>query len=276
MSLWDRFWNPERVREAQLEEKKTPTAKIVKTDFTRERPEQVTFEKLIRYHDMTPQIQVAVSSYAELITGTDIVFNTEDQEAKDFLEEWNRQNNFYDKFEGLVSTILITGNGLLEKLSGNDITDVEEVDMSTIVSKKRNEVGELEFYEQRQQSGKVVPLHNINDFIEFNLTHYSKQAWGRSLFYSLAVPRTTGFRTTAPLVEIMWGVEDAMAYRVGIVYQAPLFSLGVSHNLYTCYWAVFQRTLSLALSFGHVYRLVCIFSISQPLSLDSHHLHQDK
>jgi len=198
------FWNP------TIEEAKRPTAKIVRNQFTKEMPERVTFQKLMKYHDYTPQIQIAVSSYAELITGTDMQVQSDVTEAQEFMEEWIRQNNFYEKFEGLVSTVLICGNGLLEKLSGNDIQDVEEVDMTTIINKKRDDFGKLQWYEQRQQSGQIVPLKNVDDFIEFNLTTYSKQAWGRSLFHSLAVPRTTGFRTTAPLVEIMWGTEDAM------------------------------------------------------------------
>ncbi len=202
-TVLNEFWN------GTVEEVKKPTAKIVKTEYLKERPGKVTFQRLMNYHDFTPQIQIAVSSYAELITGTDLVVNTDDQEAKDFLEEWIRQTKFYDKFEGLVSTLLITGNALLEKLDKANIEDVEEVDMTTIESKKRTDVGELEYYEQRQQSGQLVQLTDTEQFIEFNLTHYSKQAWGRSLYYSLSVPRTTGFRTTAPLVEVLWGMEDA-------------------------------------------------------------------
>ncbi len=207
------FWNGEVAESTgpMIYEKKQPTAKIVKSTFSHERPAAITFERLMKYHDLTPQIQVAVSSYAELITGTDMVVNTEDVAAKDFLEEWIRQTGFYDKFEGMVATLLITGNALLEKLDAKDIEDVEEVDMTSIISKERDEFGKLQYYEQRQQGGAIVKIENIDDFIEFNLTHYSKQAWGRSLFYSLAVPRTTGYRTTAPLVEIMWGIEDAMA-----------------------------------------------------------------
>ena len=199
------FWN------GTIEEAAKPTAKIVKSEFIRERPEDVTFERLMRYHDATPQIQIAVSSYSELITGTEMIITTENQEAKDMLDEWIRRTGFYDKFEGMVTTLLIMGNAILEKLDKQNIEDVEEVDMTTIMAKKRTDVGELEYYEQRQQMGKIVRLEDVDKFIEFNLTHYSKQAWGRSLFYPLAIPRTTGFRTAAPLVEAMWGMEDAMA-----------------------------------------------------------------
>lgn len=204
--------SPIASKQALYEGKKEPQAKIVKSQFIREMPLKVTFERLMDYHDSTPQIRMPVSAYRELITGTDMTFNSEDDEATEFIEEWTRQNNFYDKFENMVTTLLICGNAILEKLSESEIEDVQEVDMTTILAKKRNDVGELEWYEQRQQQGKIVKLGlgNLDRFIEFNLTHYSQQAWGRSLFYPLAVPRVTGERIMSPLVEVLWGAEDAI------------------------------------------------------------------
>jgi len=194
------------------EANKVPLAKIVRSDFSREQPVQVTFERLLKYHDRTPQIQIAVSSYSELITGTEMTVNSENEEAKTLIEEWIRSTNFYDKFESLVTTVLITGNGILEKLDENDTQDVLEVDMATIIAKKRDTAGALEYYEHRTQNGQTDKLGEgkLGKFIEFNLTNYSRQPWGKSLFYSLAIPRTVGNRTTAPLIEIMWGIEDAM------------------------------------------------------------------
>lgn len=198
---------------SMIEEAKNPAAKIVRSDYSREQPHSVTFEKLILYHDRTPQLQIAVSSYAELITGTNMDFKTENEDAQDYLDEWARKTDFYTKFEGVVTTTLICGNSILEKLDENDTEDVEEVDMSTIISKKRDEFGHLEYYEHRTQNGMTDKLGegNLGKFIEFNLTSFSKQAWGRSLYYSLAVPRTVGNRVTPPLVEAMWGIEDAMS-----------------------------------------------------------------
>jgi len=196
-----------------MEKGKIPDAKIVKSQFIREQVENTTFEKLQRYHDLTPQIQIAVSSYTELITGTEMLISSDDERAKDILDEWIDKTGFYDKFESIVRTILICGNAILELLDEHDITDVAEVDMSTIIAKRRTDVGELMYYEQRVQTGGTAKLGegNLDRFIEFQLTSYSKQAWGKSLFFSLAVPRTTDFRTTAPMVEVMWGMEDAMA-----------------------------------------------------------------
>jgi len=93
-----------------------PLAEIWRSDYQREQPVQVTFQQLLNYYDRTPQIQVAVSSYAELITGTEMVMNTENEDAQVFLKEWCRKSNFYDKFESLVITWLICGNAILEKL----------------------------------------------------------------------------------------------------------------------------------------------------------------
>jgi len=194
------------------EGKKVPEAKIVQSQYSRERPLKVDFKRLILYHDATPQIRLPVTAYRELITGTEMILTSEDDKATEHLNEWVRRTNFYDKFENMVTTLLICGNAILEKLSENDLQDVSEVDMSTVIAKKRSPVGELEYYEQRQEQGKVVKLGegNISRFIEFNLTHYSKQAWGRSLFYSAAIPRTIGERTMPPLIEVLWSAEDAM------------------------------------------------------------------
>lgn len=208
------FKSTKKVKEAghARATKKAPMSKIIKRDWVRERPEHTTFEKLIDYHDRTPQIRVAVASYSEMVTGTDMTVSCKSEEAQKELDHWIRRTNFYDKFENLVTTILITGNGILEKLDEKDIQDVLEVDMTTVLSKKRNEFGDLEYYEQRTQNGGLSKLGEgkLGKFIEFNLTSYSRQPWGKSLFYALAVPRTLGNRTMAPLVEAMWGLEDAM------------------------------------------------------------------
>jgi len=205
------FWSGSTLEEKQL-------SKIVRSEFINERPERVNFERLLRYHDLTPQIQIAVASYSEMITGTDMVLSSENEEAQKFLEEWIRRTDFYNKFEGLTTTMLICGTAIFEKLEATtNITDVTELDMSSIVDKRRDDTGGTLHYNQRQQQGQIVELGKgeMDKFIEFSLTHYSQQPWGRCLFYSLAVARTAGNRTTAPLVEVMWGIEDAM----GGIYQ---------------------------------------------------------
>lgn len=198
----------------RLLESKQPTAKVVTSNYFRETPKAVTFAQLVDYHDRTPQLAMSVSSYKELITGTEMVVTSDDEQATKLIESWNDDNVFYDKFENLVNTILITGNGILEKLDENRIDGVEEVDMTTIVGKKRSDDGsETLWYDHLDNKSKAVKLgeNNMDRFIEFNLTKYAKQPWGKSIFNTLAMPRRTGNRWTPPLIEILWGMEDAMA-----------------------------------------------------------------
>lgn len=200
-------------RPSTIYEGKQPEAKIANSQFHREQPQLVTFKQLLDYHNKTPQLQISVSSYRELITGTEMIISSENDKATELIEEWNRKTNFYDKFENLTSTILITGNGILEKLDEKTIDDVEEVDMTTIIGKKRNDAGSSTLYYEHQNSqSQTVKLgeDNMDRFIEFNLSIQSKEPWGQSLFHSLAVPRVTGNRRTAPLIEILWGMEDSM------------------------------------------------------------------
>lgn len=209
---------PEHVREStivlekQNNSNKVPTAKIVRREWDKERPEKVSFERLIQYHDRTPQIAMPVGMYSEMISGTDMEVTCENEAATEFLNEWIRRTNFYEKFENLITTWLICGNAILEKLDEGDTQDVLEVDMSTIISKKRDEFGELEYYEHRTFGGQVARLgeNGIGRFIEFNLSPYSRKPWSNSLFHSLAIPRTIGDRVMAPICEIIWGVEDAI------------------------------------------------------------------
>ena len=111
-----------RITEAK-KSSKTPTAKIVRKEWDRERPLNVTFERLINYHDRTPQIQMPVSMYSEMISGTDLEVTCKSEKATEMLQEWIRRTNFYEKFENMVTTWLICGNSLLEKLSKSGVKE---------------------------------------------------------------------------------------------------------------------------------------------------------
>jgi len=194
-----------------------PATRVVSTTIASQGEENdVPFDKLYEYHDWTPQIQIARASYSDLIAGTEITINADIEKAKDVIDTWNRANNFHEKFKGVVDSTLIAGNDLLEKLDEQTIQDVKEVDMRSIIKKKRDAFGNVEYYEQRLNDGTSNKLGEgrPDQFIEFNLTNYSQMAWGRSLFHSLAISRTVGqgqgARRTRPLVEQMWAIEDSM------------------------------------------------------------------
>jgi hypothetical protein len=189
-----------------------PEAKIVNSNdynLYGDAPD-VTFADLIKYRDCTPQIYIAISSYRDLIAGTNLEINSDDEDSKKLIEDWIRNTGFFDKWIGLVETTLTCGTSLLEKLDESQIIDVLEVDMKTIVGKKRDDYGFTKYYIQQLKDGKTKPLSNLKKYIEFSLTNSSRSIWGKSLFYSLAVARTVGDRTTRPLVEQLWALEDAI------------------------------------------------------------------
>lgn len=200
-------------------------SKIISPSYVADQPE-VMFKKLIEYHDCTPQIQIGVTAYGELITGTELQINSDNERAKKIIEDFNEKVQLYDKLESMVNTLLITGNAILEKLDDNQIQDIVEVDMSSITGKKRDEFGNLKYYEQQLDAGGIQKLgeNNINKFIEFNLSNYSRGAWGKSLFYALAKTRTVGNRTLRPLVEILWAAEDAMS-AIMVNHAYPIVSI---------------------------------------------------
>lgn len=200
-----------RERLSKFLEKSNPESKIVKSYSMQGDAPKVSFKQLMEYYEKTPQVSIGVTGYSELITGTDLQINADDEEAKKFIEEWNRKTNFYDKLENMVTTFLVCGNSILEKLDDKLIEDVAEVDMSTITGKKRDDYGNTEFYYQNV-GGQNTPLGqgNLNKFIEFNLSMYSRKEWSPSLFQSIAEARTVGNRTTLPIIEMLWAIEDAM------------------------------------------------------------------
>lgn len=189
-----------------------PDAKVVTTmegKMFGDTPD-VSFSQLIMYKDCTPQIKIAIDTYRNLIVGTQINVNSDDESCKEIIEEWNRKTGFFDKWNGFVETVLTCGVGILEKLDEITTLDVLEVDMKTIVGKKRDIYGFTEYYIQRGVDGKTHNLTNLEKYIEFELTNSSRSIWAKSLFYSLAVSRTVGDRTTKPLVEQLWALEDAI------------------------------------------------------------------
>ena len=70
-----------------------PISKIVNAwNYTGDQPD-VSFKKLIEYHDRTPQISVGVAGYAKLIDLANIQINSDNEKAKKLIEDWNDITN---------------------------------------------------------------------------------------------------------------------------------------------------------------------------------------
>ena len=187
-----------------------PVSKIVNSWNVGDAPD-VSFKQLMEYHDKTPQISVGVVGYSKLIDLSNIQINSDDDKAKKIIEDWNMMAKMNDKLESMCNTLLICGNAILEKLDDAITQDVAEVDMSTIIDKKRDEYGNTLYYVQQGNNGTIkLGETKLNKFIEFNLTSYGRKAWSPCIFHSLTLSRNVRGRSMMPLVEVLWGIEDAM------------------------------------------------------------------
>lgn len=189
-----------------------PVSKIVNAwNYNGDSPD-VSFKQLMEYHDKTPQISVGVAGYSRLLDLANIQINSDDDTATKIINDWIDDTDFRTKLDAMGNTFLICGNAILEKLDERNTLDVVEVDMSTITDKKRDDYGNTLYYIQNVK-GQAVPLGetNLKKFIEFNLSMYSRKSWSPCLFHSLVLPRSVRNRTMMPLVEVLWGMEDAMS-----------------------------------------------------------------
>ena len=190
----------------------TPLSKVIsKSGYIGDSPD-VSFKKKIYYHSISPQLQVGVTGYSRLLDLANIQINTDNEKAKKIIDEWIEVTNFKTKLEAMGNTFLICGNSILEKLDEKNIQDVVEVDMSSIIDKKRDEYGNtLHYIQQLPTETRTLGESNLQKYIEFNLSTISRSAWSPCIFESACIPRQVGNRTTFPLVELVVGIEDAMS-----------------------------------------------------------------
>ena len=183
---------------------------------------QIPFSTLYNYYENTPQIKLAVDTYVDLITGTGLSFNCDNKKMREMINKYIKDTDLYQKVREITTTLLVTGNAMVEILG--DYDNFEEIDITTIIKKQRDQYGKIEYYEQRIDNDfgttetKIRPsTHNI---VEFNIGISSRKAWGYSLFYSLATRRQVGKRVYPSLIETMWKLEGDMA-KIFSTYSSP-------------------------------------------------------
>lgn len=197
------------VREAFMGAKTTITTKISKGfAYGAEAPE-LTFRDYINYVKKVPQLQNGLSSYKELIISGHININTDDENAKKLIEQWNDETGFYDKLDSVVMTWVICGVAMLEKLDEEKTVDVLEVDIRSITGKQRDDFGRTIHYEQSTATGGTTHL-DPKKFIEFEYQNISRDKWAVPPHHALCVPRVVGNRVTPSILDSMITAEDAM------------------------------------------------------------------
>ena len=189
-----------------------PITQVVSLNHYGDEHPEVSFKQKKYLYSISPQVQVGVVGYSRLLDLGNIQINSDDEKSKKIIEDWNDRADFKTKLENMCNTFLVCGNAILEKLDDKNTQDVAEVDMTSIVAKKRDDYGKTLYYVQQSTSGqKKLGETNLKRYIEFNLSTTSREVWSPCIFESAAIPRRVGNRITLPLIELVVGLEDAMS-----------------------------------------------------------------
>lgn len=170
--------------------------------------QDVDADVLIDYAKKTPQLDLAIESLVELIMGVEINITCDDEEAKKICDNFSSDTNLYDVMRTGLRDELVTGDLVFEKVGNMNIERIVEIDPLALWDIQHDIYGNITNYVLNTQEGyQNIPPEKV---IHFKYKQVGKEFWGRSLFHSLAISRTVGNRTTRPMIEQIWAMEDAM------------------------------------------------------------------
>lgn len=172
---------------------------------------KIPFQTMQDYRDKTPQLDSVAEYLIDLIVGTDMNINTDDEEAKKVLDDFANNTQLFDKVRSALDSSLVTGYGQLVRVRGNgkQIVNIEEEDISNLKRVHRDDYGNVLYY-VFDYGGTEEKKDDVYDRIPIVLRKRGREHFGRSFFHSLAVYRSVGSRTTRPLVEALWSLDDVV------------------------------------------------------------------
>lgn len=199
----------EKIQEAVIEEAQSSTQIYNPFDYSTQGLDEVKFETLRKIYNWVPQIAASVDNFHEMIVGSQITINTDDEEAKKVCEDLSNNIDLYGKMRTIVKTMLVCGVSLVEKIgNGKTIEDVEEIDILTVYDKIRDKYGQTLSYDL-YSFGEHTTIEP-KKVIEFGFNQFSREKWARSVFHPLAVTRSVGNRKHRPMAENLILQEDVM------------------------------------------------------------------
>lgn len=171
----------------------------------------IPFSTLQYYRDATPQLDSVAEYLVDLIVGTDMNINSDDEEAKEILEKFSHDTQLFDKVRSVLDSSLVSGYGQLVRVYGKNkqLVNIEEEDITNLKRVHRDDYGNALYY-VFDYGGTEEKKSDVEDRIPIVLRKRGREHFGRSFFHSLAVYRTVGNRTTRPLVEALWSLDDVV------------------------------------------------------------------
>ncbi len=150
---------------------------------------QVDFERLYQYYHHWDQIKTAIDVMHQKFRGSGIKVESNNEYFNVFMEKWWDISNAEKKWSQFIFSLLITGSAIMELQYTPDgrIGNIEQIPMQTIYRLFRDQFGnELKIV---QIVDGVFKELDPQYFIHETINNPDRQAFGKSMFNTLASPR---------------------------------------------------------------------------------------
>ena len=150
---------------------------------------EVDFERLYEYYHHWDQVKTAVDVMHQKFRGSEISIKSNNEYFNVFIEKWWDIANAEKKFSQYIYSLLITGSAIMELQYTPDgrIGNIEQIPMQTIYRMFRDQFGnELKLV---QIVDGVFKELDPQFFIHHSINNPDRQAFGKSMFHTLASPR---------------------------------------------------------------------------------------
>jgi topoisomerase-4 subunit A len=150
---------------------------------------EVDFEKLYQYYHHWDQVKTAVDVMHQKFRGSGISITSNNEYFNKFIDRWWDISNAEKKWSQFIYSLLITGSAIMEVQHTPDgrIGSIEQIPMQTIHRLFRDQYGnELKLV---QIVDGVFKELDPEFFIHHTINNPDRQAFGKSMFHTLASPR---------------------------------------------------------------------------------------
>jgi hypothetical protein len=150
---------------------------------------EVDFERLYQYYHHWDQIKTAVDVMHQKFRGSGIEIKSNNEYFNVFIEKWWDVTNSEKKWSQFIFSLLITGSAIMELQYTPDqrLGNTEQIPMQTIYRLFRDQFGnELKIV---QIVDGVFKELDPQFFIHATINNPDRQAFGKSMFHTLATPR---------------------------------------------------------------------------------------
>lgn len=150
---------------------------------------EVDFERLYQYYHHWDQVKTAVDVMHQKFRGSGISITSNNEYFNKFIAKWWDIANAEKKWSQFIYSLLITGSAIMEVQYTPDgrIGNIEQIPMQTIHRLFRDQYGnELKLV---QIVDGVFKELDPQFFIHHTINNPDRQAFGKSMFHTLASPR---------------------------------------------------------------------------------------